>query len=238
MSETERRLIRLLTRNGFAAQTRVVAELRELPSERALTILGQFLKSELRRYAWKERLVRRGVLVLLAVAVAFVATLNFGEALVALVASALWGAGGLCWLRPTPGWRNARAAARDLVERCDEVLCCPALLELAAPLEKLPAHWPGRSLRAAVEERLTVLLPRLDQDAARRLTPGQRTQLRQMLGRLRHRPDTLVSILLALGTARDSASLVDARLLVLRHPSDRVRAAARECLLELGASQK
>jgi hypothetical protein len=83
--------------------------------------------------------------------------------------------------------------------------------------------------------RLTHLLPRLEPDDASRLSQAQRAQLRRMLERLRHHPDTLVALLLALGTAHDSRTIIEARLLVVSHPSDRVRAAARECLLSLGS---
>lgn len=238
MSNSARPLVRLLARQSFAAQAEVVARLRQLPLEQALELLAEVLQHERASQVRRAYLVSRGAIILLAITVALTATQNYDIAWIPIVLLVLWGAGSLSQLRATVRWRNARTATLDLLSRVNSPEHCGVLLDLAAPLEKLPAHWPGRTLRSEIELRLTQLLPRLDPEAALQLTPKQRAQLRIMLERLRHHPDTLVAILLALGSAQDTGVIVDARLLVVNHPSDRVRAAARECLLELSTARK
>jgi fermentation-respiration switch protein FrsA (DUF1100 family) len=228
----------LLVQRGLGPQERALARLRELPLPAALTFLTGVLQQERASYAWRWRLIRRVSVGLLAVAVALLATQHFvafGAALGPGLFLMLFSANSL---RASVRWCNARTAARETLSRCDDPALCGSLLELAATLERLPAGWPGASARNELEARLTYLLPRLDPDDARQLSPAQRAQLRRMLERLRHHPDTLVAILLALGTAHDSRAIIEARLLVVNHPSDRVRAAARECLISLGSQSK
>lgn len=238
MSETERPLVRLLARQSFGAQAEVIARLRQLPLERALEFLAKVLRRERASQERKTKIVSRGAVIIIAIAVALTATQNYEVAWIPIVLLALWGIMGMNQLRATVRWSNTRTATLDLLSRVSSPEYCGALLDLAAPLEKLPPHWPGRTLRSEIEQRLTLLLPRLELEDARKLTPKQRAQLRLMLERLRHRPDTLVAILLALGSAQDTGVIIDARLLVVNHPSDRVRAAARECLQELNTARK
>ena len=233
------RIEALLARRGYAAQTDAVAGLRLLPAEDALKLVASALNHACRTRRRTERISGQIVLIALCVAAALLATQQF---------NAIWVLLALLVLLPfvplllrvgaSPLWINSRAAALDLVERTDRPAHCGALLDLAAVVERIPSGWKGVVLRGALDEKLVQLLPRLDPEGAIFLSDAQRAQLRRMLARLRNHPDACVAILLALGTARDRDAGAEARLLVVKHPSDRVRAAARECLLSLGESQR
>ncbi len=231
-------IVRLLSQRGYGPQEQALARIRALPLPVALSLLAGVLTREQASHKRRRSLVRRVGLGLLAISVALLATQHFVAFGSAVGLSLFWLVVSASSLRASVRWCNAQAAAREGIARSGDPALCGPLLELTAALEQLPASWPGRSARAELEIRLTFLLPRLDPDDAHRLTQPQRAQLRRMLERLRHHPDTLVALLLALGTAHDAQALIEARLLVVNHPSDRVRAAARECLISLGSQSR
>ena len=241
MSVEREEIAALLARRGYAAQTEAASRLRELPQGDALRLVASALDRSFRAQRRVERAVKQLGWLLGCVAVALVATQQFAAAFVLMLALVLF----FCVPLPLllrvwrlPLWINARAAALDLIERADRPAYCGALLDLAAVVESVPRGWKGSGLRGALETRLVRLLPRLEPEGAALLTDSQRAQLRRMLVRHRDYPDACIAILLALGTARDRAAQNEARLLVVNHPSDRVRAAARECLLSLGSVEK
>ena len=226
---------RLLARKGHAAQADAISQLRSLSLDAALRLVTTVLARVLRVRRLADRIVWGSGWLLACLVVALIATDHFRVAFGLIALSPFFFfVPRLLREWPYAPWINGRAAALDLIEQADSPLRCGALLDLGAVVENVPRGWKGNALRGALDERLVRLLPRLEPEEAALLSPEQRAQLRRMLGRLRDYPESCVALLLALGTARDREAQTEARLLIVKHPSDRVRAAAQECLIDLG----